>query len=70
MDIALYRNDEHDSEKDNAPVFNGTHIPFDIKGKQVVLARLMYYSQEKRRMEQLLMRLWMLTGQKDTSDSN
>ena len=31
VDITLY------SEETDAPVLNGTHIPFDIKGKQVVL---------------------------------
>ena len=37
VDITLYRDDRHDSEETDAPVLNGTHIPFDIKGKQVVL---------------------------------
>ena len=39
VDITLYRDDRHDSEETYAPVLNGTHIPFDIKGKQVVLRR-------------------------------
>lgn len=37
VDITLYRDDRHDSEEADAPVLNGTNIPFDIKGKQVVL---------------------------------
>ena len=37
VDITLYRDDRHDSEETDAPVLNRTHIPFDIKGKQVVL---------------------------------
>ena len=37
VDITLYRDDRHDSEETDALVLNGTHIPFDIKGKQVIL---------------------------------
>ena len=37
VDITLYRDDRHDSKETDAPVLNGTHISFDIKGKQVVL---------------------------------
>ena len=37
VDITLYRDDRHNSEETEAPVLNGTHIPYDIRGKQVVL---------------------------------
>ena len=37
VDITLYRDDRHDSGSEDAPVLNGTLIPFDIRGKQVVL---------------------------------
>jgi len=37
VDITLYRDDRHDNEETDAPVLNGTNIPFDIKGKQVIL---------------------------------
>jgi len=37
IDITLYRDDRHDIENEEAPVLNGTSIPFNIKGKQVVL---------------------------------
>lgn len=37
VDITLYRDDRHDSKETDAPVLNGTHIQFDIKGKQVIL---------------------------------
>ena len=37
VDITLYRDDRHDSEETDSPVLNGTYIPYDIKGKQVIL---------------------------------
>jgi len=37
IDITLYRDDRHDIENEEVPVLNGTSIPFNIKGKQVVL---------------------------------
>ena len=37
VDITLYRDDRHNSEETEAPVLNGTHIPYDIRGNQVVL---------------------------------
>ena len=37
VDITMYRDDRHNSKNDESPVFKGTHIPFDIKGKQIVL---------------------------------
>lgn len=37
IDITLYRDDRHDIENEEAPVLNRTSIPFNIKGKQVVL---------------------------------
>lgn len=37
LDITLYRDDRHDRSLDLDPVVNGTNIPFDIKGKIIVL---------------------------------
>lgn len=37
IDITLYRDDRHDSELPNSPVLNKTLIPFDIKGKDIIL---------------------------------
>lgn len=37
IDITLYRDDRHDSELLNSPVLNKTLIPFDIKGKDIIL---------------------------------
>ena len=37
IDITLYRDDRHDIKNKEEPILNGTSIPFNIKGKQVVL---------------------------------
>lgn len=37
VDITLYRDDRHNSNKEETPILNGTSIPFEIKGKQIVL---------------------------------
>ncbi|MDF2556253.1 MAG: bifunctional pyr operon transcriptional regulator/uracil phosphoribosyltransferase [Bacillales bacterium] len=37
LDISLYRDDLTLKNDDGNPVLNGTNIPFDIKGKRVVL---------------------------------
>ena len=37
VDITLYRDDRHDSKNEETPILNGTSIPFEIKGKQVIL---------------------------------
>ena len=37
VDITLYRDDRHDSKNEETPILNGTSIPFEIKGKQIIL---------------------------------
>ena len=37
VDITLYRDDRHDSKNEKTPILNGTSIPFEIKGKQIIL---------------------------------
>lgn len=37
VDITLYRDDRHNSKNEETPILNGTSIPFEIKGKQIVL---------------------------------
>lgn len=37
IDITLYRDDRHNSKNEETPILNGTSIPFEIKGKQIVL---------------------------------
>ena len=37
VDITSYRDDRHDSKNEETPILNGTSIPFEIKGKQIIL---------------------------------
>ena len=37
VDITLYRDDRHNSKYEETPILNGTSIPFEIKGKKIVL---------------------------------
>lgn len=37
VDITLYRDDRHNSKNEETPILNGTSIPFEIRGKQIVL---------------------------------
>lgn len=37
VDITLYRDDRHNSKNEETPILNGTSIPCEIKGKQIVL---------------------------------